>query len=152
MKYPPRSLATVGVAATIALAVIVTFAATGAHAGEKPAYGKNFLLMVWDGLRPDLVGETSTPTLLKLARTGVRFVRHHSIYPTITMVNAAGLATGATPGDAGIYGDVMYLAPVLDLPRTAALPMLGPLLGDSLFLERSQYLAELNDPRAFGGR
>ena len=106
--------------------------------------------MVWDGLRPDLVDEANTPNLFALEQAGVAFAHHHSIYPTLTMVNAAGLATGASPSRSGIYGDQMYLAPLIDMTRAATMP-LGSLLGDPLNLEHSQYLAQLNDPRVFDG-
>jgi arylsulfatase A-like enzyme len=115
------------------------------------ARGRIFVLMVWDGLRPDFVDAVNTPNLFALENSGVRFARHHSIYPTLTMVDAAGLATGASPSRSGIYGDMMYLPPVLDMARAATIPNLGVLLGDPLNLEHSQYLAGLNDPRALDG-
>ena len=130
------------------IALILGVCADSAGAGKTPAHGRIFVLMVWDGLRPDLVHGVNTPNLLALESAGVRFARHHSIYPTLTMVNAAGLATGASPSRSGIYGDMMYLAPVLDMARAATVPNLGALLGDPLNLEHSQYLAALNDPRA----
>ena len=82
------------------------------------------ILMVWDGLRPDLVTERDTPNLFRMAREGVRFDRHHSIFPTLTMVNATALATGAPPGINGLEGNVFYLsaaeAPVVPAPPTVA--------------------------------
>ena len=72
-----------------------------------------FVLMVCDGLRPDFVTQRDMPHLFELGRDGVRFDRHHAAYPTVTMVNAATLATGAPPGTTGILGDVMYLGPAL---------------------------------------
>ena len=54
-------------------------------------------MVVWDGMRPDFVTEENTPTLWQLAREGVTFSRHHSIYPTATNVNGAALATGVHP-------------------------------------------------------
>src|ERR1700686_944060 len=78
----------------------------GAHHGR----GRIMILMVWDGLRPDLVTQRDTPNLFRMAREGVRFDRHHSIFPTLTMVNASALATGAPPGINGLEGNVFYLA------------------------------------------
>jgi len=148
-------MAAVVTVAVFAIAVNVT---TVAGAGAKDAGGRAIhargrilVLMVWDGLRPDLVDAVNTPNLFALEHAGVRFSRHHSIYPTLTMVNAASLATGAGPGGSGIYGDAMYLAPVLDMARAAAIPQIGVLLDNPLNLENSQYLAALNDPRAFDG-
>ncbi len=134
----------------LAVTISTVIGASDAAANGNLAAGRIVVLMVWDGLRPDLVDQANTPNLFALDHAGVRFARHHSIYPTLTMVNAAGLATGASPGDSGIYGDMMYLAPVIDLARAAPLPF-APLLGDPLNLEHSQYLAQLNDPRIFDG-
>src|SRR5215467_13112437 len=68
-----------------------------------------FILLVWDGLRPDSVTQRETPHLFDFAREGVRFDRHHAQYPTVTLVNAATLATGAPPGTTGILGDTLFL-------------------------------------------
>jgi Type I phosphodiesterase / nucleotide pyrophosphatase len=137
-------------AAVVAIVAGLAIIARSARAAADSPRGRIVVLMVWDGLRPDLVDETNTPNLLALERAGVRFAHHHSIYPTLTMVNAAGLATGASPSRSGIYGDQMYLSPLIDMTRAATMPV-GPLLGDPLNLEHSQYLAQLNDPRVFDG-
>src|SRR6267154_1206279 len=98
----------------IVLAILIFFSAaplpaqdtTAAHHGR----GRIMILMIWDGLRPDLVTQRDTPNLFRMAREGVRFDRHHSIFPTLTMVNATALATGAPPGINGLEGNVFYLA------------------------------------------
>src|SRR5690349_18340954 len=77
------------------------------------APAKIVIVMVWDGLRPDAVTIRDTPNLYSMAREGVRFDRHHSQYPTLTMVNAAALATGAPPAEAGLLANTMYLVPAL---------------------------------------
>jgi len=81
--------------------------ASAAHRGR----GRIVVLMVWDGLRPDFVTQRDTPNLFRLAREGVRFDKHHSIFPTLTMVNATALATGAPPGVNGLVGNNFYVAP-----------------------------------------
>ncbi|HLJ44113.1 MAG TPA: alkaline phosphatase family protein, partial [Candidatus Binataceae bacterium] len=68
-----------------------------------------FVLMVWDGLRPDFVTAERTPNLFEMANEGVRFARHHAVYPTITMVDAATIATGEPPGGTTILGDQVSL-------------------------------------------
>jgi arylsulfatase A-like enzyme len=80
--------------------------------------GRIVVLMVWDGLRPDFVTQRETPNLYRMAREGVRFDKHHSIFPTLTMVNATALATGAPPGVNGLEGNVFYLGPSADTPAT----------------------------------
>src|SRR6202795_1509017 len=84
-----------------ALAIRMLCAAGPMRAEEvapfRPARGRIVVLMVWDGLRPDFVTQRDTPNLYRLTREGVRFDKHHSIFPTLTMVNATALATGAPP-------------------------------------------------------
>jgi arylsulfatase A-like enzyme len=66
------------------------------------------IVMVWDGLRPTSVNERDTPNLARLRREGVEFSDHHSTYPTVTMINAASLASGAFPEHSGFYGNKVY--------------------------------------------
>lgn len=40
---------------------------------------KHFILVVWDGMRPDYASEDLTPTLWGLKERGVWFENHHSI-------------------------------------------------------------------------
>src|ERR1700678_196579 len=88
--------------------------------------GRIVVLMVWDGLRPDFVTERDTPNLFRLAREGVRFDKHHSIFPTLTMVNATALATGAPPGVNGLEGNNFYLAPSAETPKGQIVNAEGP--------------------------
>ena len=44
------------------------------------------------------------------------FANSHSVFPTVTRVNAATLATGAQPGTSGIVGNQMYV-PAVDSKR-----------------------------------
>jgi arylsulfatase A-like enzyme len=69
---------------------------------------KRVIVMVWDGLRPTSVNERDTPNLARLRREGVDFSDHHSTFPTLTMINASSLATGAFPGTNGFYGNTVY--------------------------------------------
>src|ERR1700686_2290867 len=96
------------------LAIVLVFIATPTRAQDltqaRRGRGRIVVLMVWDGLRPDFVTQRDTPNLFRMAREGVRFDRHHSIFPTLTMVNATALATGAPPGINGLEGNVFYLA------------------------------------------
>lgn len=80
---------------------------------QSAANPRLIILAVCDGLRPDFVTQHDMPHLYQLAREGVRFDRHHAEYPTVTMVNAGTLATGASAGTAGIIGDAMDLGPAL---------------------------------------
>jgi arylsulfatase A-like enzyme len=74
------------------------------------------ILFVVDGLRPDAITVEDTPTLHRLRSEGVTFTHSHAVFPTVTRVNAATLATGAQPGTHGIVGNQMYV-PAVDASR-----------------------------------
>ncbi len=82
--------------------------AQDAFARDLPSASKHVVLVVWDGMRPDLVSETNSPTLWKLARDGVVFRNHHSVYPSATNVNGTALVTGVYPGRSGIMANHEY--------------------------------------------
>lgn len=69
---------------------------------------KYFLLVVWDGMRPDFVSPELTPTLHALREGGVWFANHRSVYPTSTEVNGTVLATGVFPQRNGISANKEY--------------------------------------------
>lgn len=69
-------------------------------------------IFVVDGLRPDSINATDTPTIERLRREGVDYVNSHSIFPTSTRINAASLITGAYPSRHGIVGNSMFVAAV----------------------------------------
>ena len=140
MKRPRRALL------SIVLAALAIFRATTAVAASS-THGRIFILMVWDGLRPDLVSPTNTPALATLAREGVDFPHHHSAFPTVTMVDGAVLATGASPGTAGIFGDWMYFAP-LRQSGGAEIPGIGDLINAPINLEHTPILTALDAPQA----
>ncbi|MBA2450887.1 MAG: alkaline phosphatase family protein, partial [Chloroflexi bacterium] len=75
-------------------------------------------VMVWDGMRPDLISPELTPNLVRLAGEGVRCSDSHAVFPTVTRVNSASLATGVLPAVHGIVGNSLY-APLVD--RRAAI-------------------------------
>src|SRR5438128_6562819 len=63
---------------------------------------RHVVVVVWDGMRPDFVTEQNTPTLWKLAQSGVTFQNHHSVYPSATIVNGTAINTGVYPSRSGI--------------------------------------------------
>jgi len=132
---------------SIAALAAILLAARAVLANGTP--GRIVILMVWDGMRPDFVDAHDTPNLEALETAGVRFARHHSVFPTVTLVNAAAMATGGDPASDGVFGDAMYLAPALDMARATTIPSIGYLLNDPLNLENTRYLLALHDARAF---
>ena len=69
---------------------------------------RKVIIFVWDGLRADDVTPENMPNYFALARSGVVFADHHSVYPTFTMMNSASIATGTYPAVHGFYGNVVY--------------------------------------------
>ena len=66
------------------------------------------MIVVWDGMRPDSIDATNTPTLYNMVKNGSYFTDNHSTYPTYTMANGASLATGAFIGTTGFNGNNTY--------------------------------------------
>ena len=76
------------------------------------------LLIVVDGLRPDYVTRDVMPRLFELGQRGIVFTAHHSVFPTVTRVNASSIVTGAYPETHGLLGNTIYIPSV---NRTARL-------------------------------
>lgn len=89
-----------------------------------PASERHVVLVVWDGMRPDFVNASNTPTLTELATRGVFFARNHPVYVSSTEVNGTALATGAYPEHSGIIGNREY-RPRLDPSNSIATESLG---------------------------
>ena len=113
----------IGLAAALAVALAIPAAAKPAkpahHHGSPPVHRTvaattapakphNVIIFVADGLRYVSVTPQSAPTLWKLMHTGVNFTNTHSLYPTITTVNASAIATGHSLGDSGNVGNTIY--------------------------------------------
>lgn len=89
--------------------VLLTLCLSGC---AKPASNRDqaehVVLIVCDGLRPDSISETQTPALWQLAKSGVLFRSHHSVYPTLTNVNSTALATGVFPSRSGLLANYEF--------------------------------------------
>ncbi len=97
---------------TWAHAVICALLAAPLVAQQSPASPRRHLLIVVDGLRPDYVTAEVMPNLTALGKRGVVFNRHHSVYPTVTRVNASSISTGAYPEIHGLMGNTVYFPKV----------------------------------------
>jgi arylsulfatase A-like enzyme len=80
---------------------------------------QHVVLIVWDGMRPDFISAEHTPTLYQLARDGVRFQKHHSVYCSATEVNGTALATGMYPENSGIIANAEFRPELNPLRATA---------------------------------
>ena len=100
------------VAAVLLLPWSASHARTG-HLAQRPRRLK-VVLVVFDGLRPDHITPERMPSLHALATRGVMSWQHHSLFPTVTRVNASALTTGAGPSGHGILDNSIYLPAVAD--------------------------------------
>ena len=71
---------------------------------------RNLILFVPDGLRPNSVTPQTAPTLAAVRDKGVNFANPHALFPTFTMANASGMATGHFLGDTGAFSNTIYTA------------------------------------------
>jgi predicted AlkP superfamily pyrophosphatase or phosphodiesterase len=91
----------------IVVAVVAVLGVAALRA--QPPARRTHLVIVVDGLRPDYVTPEVMPRLVRLGRRGVVFNAHHSVFPTVTRVNAAAIATGAYPEAHGLLGNIVYV-------------------------------------------
>jgi arylsulfatase A-like enzyme len=77
---------------------------------------RRVVVVVWDGMRADMMTEKNCPVLWRLAQEGVNFRNHHSVYPTATNVNGTAMATGVYPARSGIIANHDY-RPAIDSRR-----------------------------------
>ena len=75
---------------------------------QAPARTHNIVLFVADGLRFRMVDDTTAPTMAAIAREGVSLRNGHALFPTFTMANASGMATGHMLGDTGDFSNTIY--------------------------------------------
>ena len=96
------------------IVLVICFLGLVPSAAAQPVPGKARLNLVFilDGLRPDSINPDDTPNLYKLRLEGVNFLNGHSVFPTVTRVNATAIATGTYPGTNGIVGNTMYVPKV----------------------------------------
>jgi len=74
------------------------------------------LIVVWDGLRPDMITPQRTPYLHRMAGQGVFCTASHAAFPTATRINATTITTGCYPGQHGIADNGRYF-PALDAAK-----------------------------------
>ncbi|MGB2659897.1 MAG: alkaline phosphatase family protein, partial [Pseudolabrys sp.] len=93
---------------------------------------RNLILFVPDGLRPLSVTAETAPALAAVRDNGVNFVNPHSLFPTFTMANASGMATGHFLGDTGAFSNTIYTAYPVPTAGGSVTPFIenDPILGD----------------------
>jgi arylsulfatase A-like enzyme len=63
------------------------------------------LLVVFDGLRPDMMRPDVTPNLLRFASSGTRFAAARSVFPSETRVATSSVSTGCHPRRHGLVAN-----------------------------------------------
>ena len=91
------------------MAALCVVVALVAGSGAQPAPPRTHLVIVVDGLRPDYVTPEVMPRLVRLGRRGIVFNAHHSVFPTVTRVNASSFVTGAYSETHGLMGNTIYI-------------------------------------------
>src|SRR2546422_5390813 len=89
---------------------VLALGVAGPNAQQPPP--RTHLVIVVDGLRPDYVTADVMPRLFRLGQRGIVFSAHHSVFPTVTRVNAASFVTGAYPETHGLLGNDIFMPSV----------------------------------------
>jgi arylsulfatase A-like enzyme len=74
--------------------------------------GQRTLIVVFDGLRPDYITAENMPNVFALKKEGCTALDNHSVFPTVTRVNASSYATGSYPAKHGLLGNTVYFPEV----------------------------------------
>jgi arylsulfatase A-like enzyme len=98
------------------LALALALFSQDAPRADRPAV----IVLVLDGLRPDLITQEIMPNLFRLKQEGVWCANAHSVFPTVTRVNSASISTGTVPAAHGIVSNTMYVEGVSPAPFDTA--------------------------------
>src|SRR2546428_10996478 len=79
---------------------------------QLPQPSRTHLVIVVDGLRPDYVTPALMPRLVRLGQRGIVFNAHQSVFPSVTRVYAASIATGTYPEANSPLGNTRYVPSV----------------------------------------
>ncbi len=99
-----------------ALALGQLFVCARARAETRPLV----IVLVIDGLRPDVIRPEIMPNLHRLKQEGIWFAKAHSVFPTVTRVNSASISTGTVPAEHGIVSNIMLVQGVSEKPFDTA--------------------------------
>ena len=68
------------------------------------------LLIVWDGMRPDLISAALTPHLHAFAQQSAVYRRATGVFPSVTRPTTASVSTGAYPAGHGVLSN-LFIGP-----------------------------------------
>lgn len=69
---------------------------------------RTVVVVVFDGLRPDLVRPDTTPNILRVTARGTWYRQARSVFPCVTRVATSSIATGAPPTVHGVVANQFY--------------------------------------------
>lgn len=70
------------------------------------------IIVIFDALRPDYIRPDWMPRLSAFRSKAAYGNNHHSVFPTVTRVNAASYITGSYPVNHGLMGNSLYIPEV----------------------------------------
>ena len=70
------------------------------------------LIVFFDGLRPDYITPEAMPNVYAFSKRGSYGKQHHSVFPTVTRVNASSYSSGSYPATHGLMGNTVYFPQV----------------------------------------
>lgn len=73
------------------------------------ASGRRAVIVVCDSLRADMIRPDTAPTLAALPGVAKRYTGCRGVFPSVTRVTSASIATGCHPGRHGLLGNTMVL-------------------------------------------
>src|ERR1700731_2007296 len=91
----------------VLLAAGLTLVSTGAASAQNGT-PRNMILFIPDGMRALKVTPETAPAMAEVRDKGVNFKNTHALFPTFTMANASGMATGHHLGDTGTFSNTIY--------------------------------------------
>src|ERR1700687_4787837 len=92
---------------TVLLSAGLTLLSAGLASAQNNA-PHNMILFVPDGMRALKVTPETAPAMAEVRDKGVNFKNPHSLFPTFTMANASGMATGHFLGDTGTFSNTIF--------------------------------------------
>lgn len=94
------------------LMVLLSAMAVNVHAQPNEKSRNRTLIIFFDGLRPDYITPELMPNLYTFRQQASYGNAHHSVFPTVTRVNASSYSTGAYPEQHGLMGNTVYFPQV----------------------------------------
>lgn len=95
----------------VTIAAALSFYSATAQTKTPPS-STHTLIVFFDGLRPDYITPETMPNVYAFSKRGVYGKQHHSVFPTVTRVNASSYSSGSYPASHGLMGNTVYFPQV----------------------------------------